>query len=107
MANAIERGVISAAREDILAAGLILDEELPVPVPSEDSEVAIPPGSLLIPPDQRNLAEIERMIVQAALSEAGGQKSRAADMLGINRTTLYNKIKDFGSIGDDSGSDGP
>jgi DNA-binding NtrC family response regulator len=35
------------------------------------------------------------MLVRAALEETGGQKSRAAELLGINRTTLYNKLREL------------
>jgi DNA-binding NtrC family response regulator len=97
MANAVERGVISAVADAIQPEDLILDEDL-APLPQADAdgaEVAVPPGSLLIPPGERNLGSIERMVVRAALDEAGGQKSKAAEMLGINRTTLYNKLKDL------------
>jgi DNA-binding NtrC family response regulator len=41
------------------------------------------------------LARIEAMLVRAALDETGGQKSRAAELLGINRTTLYNKLREL------------
>ena len=96
LANAVERGVIAAGGEAIEPDDLILDEELPItPVNNKDGEAALPTGSLVIPPQERNLAAIERLIVAAALKESGGQKSRAADMLGINRTTLYNKLKDL------------
>lgn len=109
LANAIERGVIAASGEEIQADDLILDEILP-PTQSADASSAeqqLPPGSLVIPPGERNLAAVERLLVAAALREAGGQKSRAADMLGINRTTLYNKLKDLGEsdVGDGGSED--
>lgn len=118
LANAIERGVISAAGAAIEGEDLMLDEELPQLIQvsqgmahgngngnvngSGSAAPSLPAGSLVIPPGERNLSVVERMLVKAALEESGGQKSRAADMLGINRTTLYNKLKD---LGDDSGAD--
>ncbi|TVR11257.1 MAG: sigma-54-dependent Fis family transcriptional regulator [Planctomycetota bacterium] len=94
LANAIERGVISAGGDAVESEDLMLDELLPSAEDEEGIGAAIPAGSILIPAQERNLAAIERMIVQTVMEECHGQKSRAADMLGINRTTLYNKLKD-------------
>jgi DNA-binding NtrC family response regulator len=60
---------------------------------------ALPKGTLIIPAGERNLARIEAMLVRAALDETGGQKSRAAELLGINRTTLYNKLRELDPAG--------
>jgi len=42
------------------------------------------------------LAEPERRIIQAALRANGGNRQATADQLGINRTTLYKKMKRYG-----------
>ena len=42
------------------------------------------------------MGDIERTLVQKALERAGGNRSRAAELLGINRTTLIEKLKRFG-----------
>jgi DNA-binding NtrC family response regulator len=44
----------------------------------------------------RHLAEIERTYVRAARDLAGGNLSRAAKLLNVNRTTLYSKIERLG-----------
>ena len=43
-----------------------------------------------------NLAENERRIIQSALQNASGNVSDTAKLLGINRSTLYEKIKKYG-----------
>jgi two-component system response regulator AtoC len=40
--------------------------------------------------------EAEREAILSALREAGGNRSKAARMLGMGRTTLWRKLKDFG-----------
>ena len=42
-----------------------------------------------------SLRELERLAILRALAEARGNKLRAAQMLGIGKTTLYRKLKEF------------
>jgi two-component system response regulator AtoC len=110
LANAVERAVICAEADAIAPEDLPMDEQVVVPVRDQAAalreavpetrnpkpEAQLPPGSLVLPPEQRNLAAVEALLIRAALAESGGQKSKAADRLGINRTTLYNKLKELG-----------
>jgi DNA-binding NtrC family response regulator len=43
-----------------------------------------------------SLPESERQTISTALAAAGGARTRAAKMLGIGRTTLYRKMKEYG-----------
>jgi DNA-binding NtrC family response regulator/pSer/pThr/pTyr-binding forkhead associated (FHA) protein len=43
-----------------------------------------------------DLASLERRGIEAALRETNGNRAKAAALLGINRTTLYVKLKEFG-----------
>ncbi len=52
---------------------------------------ADPIGDILRTP----LAEIERRHIERVLSSTGGNKTRAAKILGIDTKTLYNKLKSY------------
>jgi DNA-binding NtrC family response regulator len=41
------------------------------------------------------LEQVERQHIEAVLAGTGGNKNRAAQILGIDRTTLYNKLKKY------------
>lgn len=47
-------------------------------------------------PSVSRIDEAERQMLIAALKEAGGNKYKAAKMLGIPRSSLYSKLKKFG-----------
>src|SRR5512142_713088 len=65
-------------------SGLVVPEDLP------ERLRGLPPG---VPPpgssDRPTLAEVERRYAAQVLTETGGNKTRAAEILGIDRKTLY------------------
>lgn len=58
--------------------------------------IQIQPASGLYAPTTLHDEQTERERIEAALNAAGGNKSRAAQMLAIDRKTLYNKMKKYG-----------
>jgi DNA-binding NtrC family response regulator len=70
----------------------------PEDLPPEITGGAIPPSSAVpIPlPATRTLEEIERDAIRAALMETGGNKTKAAKILGIGLRTLHRKVKEYG-----------
>ncbi|MDG2236660.1 MAG: DNA-binding transcriptional regulator Fis [Arenicellales bacterium] len=42
------------------------------------------------------IGEIEKPLLEAVMHQAGGNQSRAARMLGINRNTLRKKLAQYG-----------
>ena len=42
-----------------------------------------------------SIAEAERRLIVATLDEVGGNKKRAADVLGVSLKTLYNRLKAY------------
>ena len=49
---------------------------------------------------EKTLPEIEKKLVQLALEQARGNKSKAAELLGITRCTLYSWLERFGLMPD-------
>jgi two-component system, NtrC family, response regulator AtoC len=62
-----------------------------------DSGVAPPPAPYSLPPGGVDLyavlAELEDRLIREALERSGGNKNQAAKILGLNRTTLVEKLK--------------
>ena len=46
------------------------------------------------------IAELERRYIHRVLTLVGGNKSRAADLLGLDRRTLYRRLDRYGGTGD-------
>ena len=44
----------------------------------------------------RTLKDLEREAIEQALDRVGGNRRKAADILGISARTLYRKLKEFG-----------
>jgi two-component system response regulator HydG len=51
--------------------------------------------------DSPTLEELEKRYIQMILTKTAGKKEKAAQILGINRRTLYRKEKDYGFVTDD------
>jgi transcriptional regulator with PAS, ATPase and Fis domain len=78
--------------------------DLPSTIINRDSEMRIerhhinasPPSDALGPAGVIPLAEMEKRAIFHAIQVAKGDRSLAADLLGIGRTTLYRKLKEYG-----------
>jgi DNA-binding NtrC family response regulator len=86
--NAIEYSVVLARQ------GLIGVKELPtevqLPAVLQQVERGGPPGTGV-----QSLDDVERNTILQALAECHGNKKKAAELLGIQRPTLYNKMKRY------------
>ena len=81
--NAIESAVA-------LSSDNILTVDDLVSVPNGASTVSLPRSNELLP-----LAETQRRAILHALLETGGDKLAAARLLGMGKTTLYRKLKEY------------
>ena len=97
--NVIERGLVFAFGDELLAEHLppefnggTLSTFTPVgiQIPLAQAAGATPPA-----PEPISLAEMEKRHIQYVLSVVKGNKLKAAGLLGISRTTLYEKLKQY------------
>ncbi|MEM9489345.1 MAG: sigma-54 dependent transcriptional regulator [Myxococcota bacterium] len=88
--NAVERAVVLATGPRLEVG----DFETRTATSSDDSgEAAAEAAS----PDQLiSLAELERIHILRVLRACSGQKTKASAILGINRTTLWKKLRQYG-----------
>jgi two-component system response regulator HydG len=88
--HTIERGVILTRGEHITPA------ELPPTICalSGESEEGMPLETTL--PVGLTLKEVERELIRQTLEHTGGNRTKAAEVLGISRATLHNKLKEYG-----------
>jgi DNA-binding NtrC family response regulator len=87
--NMIERAVLMARGR------VILPNHFPAKsAPANGGGAARPETDLLSLPFHKSIAELEKRLIENALSEAKGNKTEAADRLQINRRLLYNKIEE-------------
>ena len=80
MKNVIERALIMGSGSRIEAEDLVISE--------------VPGDGDVVP----TLAEIEKRYIERAMKLSGGNKKRAAEMLGIPRSSLYDKLKEHSLV---------
>jgi len=81
------------AREGIISEHLIDQIDLPESGRSAESTSV---EQWKIPEEGIKLDDLERLLIHQALSMADGNKSRAAQLLGITRRRLYSMMERFG-----------
>ena len=79
-------GPIRNARAGASAAATPVEAEIPAGLPPEGVDL------------YKVLADIEDRLIREALERSGGNKNQAAKILGLNRTTLVEKLKKKGTL---------
>lgn len=90
--NVIERTVVLSDGEEVNA------NDLPLTFEQAQGEegIALPEGRVAL---TRKLEELERQLIEQALAQARGVKTRAAEILGIKTSALYYKLDKYGLEG--------
>jgi transcriptional regulator with PAS, ATPase and Fis domain len=86
--NAMEYAVVLARQNQITVKELPAEVQLPTAL-QQMERGATPSGGV------QNLDDLERNAILQALAQCHGNKKKAAQVLGIQRPTLYNKMKRF------------
>jgi two-component system response regulator HydG len=82
-------------RASILADGAVIGaEHLGLMAPPSPSAASVPDDATVL-----SLADAERRAIVAALRASDGNRTQAAERLGIARSTLLEKLKRYGDIG--------
>lgn len=90
--TAVEHGVVMSNSELVEPADLPDYLQAPAPAPAEGQNIAPMPDFGLASPPSLNLKWVEQQTILAALQRAGGNRTAAAELLGINRRTLQRKM---------------
>src|SRR5262249_47845533 len=101
--NAVERGALLAAGRAIRAehlppevvAGRVHGSLVAVADPPQPASVAVGSGSVVAVPIGTSMDQAEQALIRSTLSHTGGNKTRAAKILGISLKTMHNKVKKY------------
>jgi len=80
---------------NVIERGIILSENRVIPTQALPHDIAGQVESEGKKPPSSNLRDIERFHIERVLQETNGNRSQAADVLGISRKTLYRKLLEY------------
>ena len=93
--NCMERAVILSESDTIHGRHLSLSLHAPMPVEPPSPWTAFDMSGTLPDVVKRAQQEVEKRKIELALKEGGGDRGRAADLLGVPYKTLLAKLKEY------------
>jgi len=97
--NLVQRAFLLAdATLELVTARAMSDAVLAAPAAAAPAPAApVASGDHIVVPLGTSLAESERSLICATLDRCGGNKTRAAEVLGVSLKTLYNRLHEYGT----------
>jgi transcriptional regulator with PAS, ATPase and Fis domain len=86
--NMIQRAHVLADYELALEGAAEPASRSALPFEAAQDRIVLPVGT--------SLADSERFLIRATLARCGGNKTRAAELLGVSLKTLYNRLHSYG-----------
>ena len=93
--NVLQRAFILCADSVIHPHNLPAEITGDRPAPSVAAAAAAAANGALDVHVGMSIADVERRLISATLEDVGGNKKRAADVLGVSLKTLYNRLKAY------------
>ncbi|MCC6172369.1 MAG: sigma-54-dependent Fis family transcriptional regulator [Gammaproteobacteria bacterium] len=105
-------GNVRELRNVVHQAFILADESiLPQCLPAELGIAPRDTGPFITVRVGSRISDVERRLIFATLEQCKGSKAQAAEALGVSVKTLYNRLHEYGAIGDAvpeaTGTDGP
>ena len=94
--NCMERAVILSESDTIHGRHLNLSLHAPLPAETPNPWAAFDLSGTLADVLKRTQQDVEKRKIELALKDAGGDKGRAADLLGVPYRNLIAKLKEYG-----------
>ena len=88
--NVVERTLVLAR------SGVITEDEIQLRTRPEPADRKWSDLAPLVDGLKTNVAVLEKALIERALRQAQGNKTRAAEILGVHRRLLYEKIREYG-----------
>ncbi len=93
--NAIERACALRGQRTQIEVDDLPPDILGAPEPTLPSALDLPEAGLDLP---KYLDDLERDLIRRSLTRTGGNRHKAAELLGLKRTTLVEKLRRFGEL---------